>query len=518
MPRTGIGRDKAYRRMHRVPVNDADISLGRRDFLRILSGAGSLAAIAGWRPELLGGSDALLARSGPGIDGFHPLRLAPEAAPQGLTLKAAIGEADIGGGLRAPAWMLNESLPSPLLRVRRGEPFRVTLQNELPDELILHWHGVTPPEHSDGHPRLAVRRGMAYEYDFTLENRAGTYWYHSHTHHRTAKHTALGIGGMLIVEDEEEAALGLPSGEREIPLILQDRQLDAAGRPVHHYANLMAGYLGSEVFANGVRRPYLDCRSTLYRFRILNGSNARIFRLERSDRRPVVLIGNDGGLLERPVRLDSIDIAPAERVDLLIDLSDKRLGDEVTLRSRAFQILGGIEDLAPGSGAQGAPMDLLRLRIATRERAGERIPQELCRPVLPDPATAVRERTFRLETWMDQHTRTMVQHGIDGHTFAIDRVDIRVPFGETEIWSFVNDHKFAHPIHVHGTHFSVLSRTGGRGSVMPWEQGLKDTVLLHPSETVSVAVRFDAHRGLFPLHCHNLEHEDAGMMLNLLVE
>jgi FtsP/CotA-like multicopper oxidase with cupredoxin domain len=280
----------------------------------------------------------------------------------------------------------------------------------------------------------------------------------------------------------------------------------------------MAGYLGTEVFANGVRRPFLDCRAGLYRFRILNGSNARIFRLERSDRRPVVLIGNDGGLIERPVTLDSIDIAPAERADLLIDLAGTRVGEEVTLRSAGFRILGGNEDLSSGAGAQGAPMDLLRLRVVPGGSERRRVPETLSAPQAPDPAAAVRERTFELATWMDEHTRSMVYHGIDGHRFDLGRVDVRVPFGETEIWTFVNDNKFAHPIHLHGTHFRVLSRRGGRGTVMPWEQGLKDTVLLHPSETVSVAVRFGAHRGLFLLHCHNLEHEDAGMMLNVQVE
>jgi FtsP/CotA-like multicopper oxidase with cupredoxin domain len=100
----------------------------------------------------------------------------------------------------------------------------------------------------------------------------------------------------------------------------------------------------------------------------------------------------------------------------------------------------------------------------------------------------------------------------------MERIDEHVPFGATEVWSFVNDGHFAHVVHAHATHFQVLSRSGGRGQVMPWEGGLKDSVLLYPSETVRVGVRFDAHRGLFPLHCHMLEHEDIGMMLNILVE
>jgi FtsP/CotA-like multicopper oxidase with cupredoxin domain len=154
-------------------------------------------------------------------------------------------DVDLPGGLRqpeptappshriheAPGWLINGSLPSPLLRVRRGETFDVLLANGVPDPLILHWHGLTPPESADGHPRFAIKTHGVYQYRFTVDNRAGAYWYHSHSHMRIAKHTQLGIAGMILVEDEEEGALGLPSGEREIPLVLQDRQLDASGLP-----------------------------------------------------------------------------------------------------------------------------------------------------------------------------------------------------------------------------------------------------------------------------------------------
>jgi FtsP/CotA-like multicopper oxidase with cupredoxin domain len=500
-------------------MNRMGVPIARRDFLRVLSavGAGAFTAVGGAQPGLLQAS-ALLEGSRTRLDGMNPLRLAPERVPDGLTLTAAEGLADFGGGGGTAAWMLNDSMPSPLLRVRRGNPFRVSLRNNLPQELILHWHGLTPPEHSDGHPRFAVRTGGSYEYAFAVENRAGTYWYHSHTDHRTGMHTALGIGGLLIVEDEEEDALGLPGGDREIPLILQDRQIDEAGHPVHNYSNLMAGYLGTEVLANGIRQAYLDCRTELYRFRVLNGSNARIFRVERSDKRPLVLIGNDGGLLDRPVTLDFIELGPAERIDLLVDLRDTAVGEEIDLRSRAFRIPGGSEDIGAGVELQGVPMNLLRLRIVQRTRDRTVIPDRLCAPTVPDPAAAVGERTFQLSTWLDESTKSMLFHGINDHSFQLNRVDERVPFGETEIWSFVNDNQFAHPIHLHGTHFKVLSRSGGRGAVMPWESGAKDTVLLYPTETVKVAVRFSAHRGLFLLHCHNLEHEDVGMMLNVLVE
>jgi FtsP/CotA-like multicopper oxidase with cupredoxin domain len=450
---------------------------------------------------------------------WNPIRQMEGGTPSGLTLRAAPGTAAIGGGVESPAWMLNGSLPSPLIRIRQGERFRVTLDNQLPDDLILHWHGLTPPEHSDGHPRLAVPRGGRYDYDFPVENRAGTYWYHSHTHWRTAKHTALGIGGMLLVEDDEERALGLPAGEYEIPIILQDRKLDAEGRITYSDPTLTGGQTGSEPFGNGIRRPYLDVERAVYRLRILNGSNARIFRLERSDGGPMVLIGNDGGLLERPVTLTWMDISPAERADLVFDLTGVRPGEVITLRSREFRV-PGMFDTIPGITAQGAPMDLLQLRVGERRGEPYRVPERLSTIVgAPDPAKAVRERKLHFGSTSEPMTRgEYFQHKLNHKAFAMDMVEYHVPFGETEIWTLSSDMMFSHPIHLHATHFRVLERTGGRGQVMPWEVGLKDTVLMQPDETVKIAVQFTAHRGLFLVHCHNLEHEDVGMMANLMVE
>jgi len=490
--------------------------VSRRDFLRISSAGGGAALAFGGVPGLMSGWSADAAGADALNGERYPLRMAPEVHPNGLQIVAAPGTADIGGGLRAPVWMLNESIPSPLIRARTGDRFDVRMVNQLPDPLILHWHGITPPEVADGHPRFAVREGRTFRYQFDIENRAGTYWYHSHTHGKVAKHTHRGIGGLFLVEDDEEAALGLPSGEREIPLILQDRRVDAAGLPVYADVNLMEGHVGEVPFGNGVRHPYLEVDTGLYRFRVLNGSNARIFRLERSDGRPMVLIGNDGGLLERPERLTYLDMGPGERADLLLDFSDLRVGEQVSLRSGSFALDGLVIELG-APNIHEVPMELLQIRVVREGREGGRIPETLSVVKGPDPANAVRERSFKFVFLRDPMSRSMETHHINGMQYEMDRIDERVPFGQTEIWSFVNDDWFAHPIHLHATHFRVLSRTGGRGQVMPWEKGLKDTVLVHPKETVRVAVHFDAHPGLFLLHCHNLEHEDLGMMLNIMV-
>jgi len=444
------------------------------------------------------------------VDGRNRLRLAPEVAPTALSLTAAAGMANIGS-TSAAAWMINGSLPSPLIRTRRGDRFRVTMHNQLPQELILHWHGLTPPEASDGHPRFAVPSGGRYEYDFEVRDRAGAYWYHSHTHMHTGEHTYKGIAGLVLVHDADEEALGLPSGARELPLILQDRRLDATGAPVYSNTGpaMMAGVMGPEPFVNGVHKPFVDVDTALYRLRVLNGSNARIFRLARSDEQPFTLVGGDGGLRSQPVMLPSLDLAPAERADILLDLRGLAVGTRVMLRSLPFTIGGGMGFMG-GANLQGQALDLLEFRVTRQVTDSTLAPTALPAVSLPNPALAVRERSFVFESFQMNHT-------INGREFLMTRDDVLVPFGDTELWSFENASGMPHPVHLHATHFRVVSRTGGRGQIFPWETDLKDTVLLHPFETVRVAVRFTAERGLFLLHCHNLEHEDMGMMANVRI-
>lgn len=497
------------------------MALSRRDFLS-LSGRSALlagsAALGGAKADafLKAGRRFALPRSA-----LNPLPAMPEASPAGLLLRAAEGTADAGGGVVTKVFALNGSVPSPMLRTRRGETFDVKLENRLKSELILHWHGLTPPEAADGHPRYAVPSGADYHYRFTLAERPGLYWYHSHTHMKVSEHTFKGIGGLILVEDPKEEALGLPSGEREIPLILQDRQVDERGRPEYpdQGYGYMGGYMGPEAFGNGVHQPFLELDSALYRFRVLNGSNARTFRLERSDGRPLVVIGNDGGLLDRPYTVPTIDFAPAERLDLLLDLSDVPVGRSVWLRSAPFDMPPDSQEIRGFGARQGDPIDLVELRVTRKVGEPVRIPEALAPVPGPDPAASVKERRFKWGSDRDYWTRSMMQHQINGKIYEMDRIDFTVPFGQTEIWTFQNDGRYAHPIHIHSTHFRVVSRTGGRNQVFPWESGgLKDTVLMLPGETVKIAVSFTAQRGLFLLHCHNLEHEDAGMMMNFAVE
>jgi len=456
--------------------------------------------------------------------GSEPLHRPATVSPDGLTLVAR--ETFLSSrGVQSPIWTFGEGPVGPTLEARRGDRARILLRNELPEPTIVHWHGFRPPEAADGHPRFAVQPGESYHYDFVIDEPAGLYWYHPHPHHRTAIQTYYGMAGLILVRDEVEDRLGLPSGEREIALIVQDRQLDAEGRilyaPRGH--DLMEGYLGAVPFVNGIRSPVEEVAADLYRLRIVNGSNARILRLALSTGDPLVVVGGDAGLLPEPVELPYVDFGTAERVDVLVDFSRLSTGSRVTLKSLPFQAGGMMGGMGMGRGgmggmrgmggmglAQGAEMDLVEFVVAG---TAARPPRNNFSPPSFDrlaPQSASRRRTFRFES-------AMMRHGINGRGFELENVDEHVPLGATEIWEFVNDSPFPHSVHVHATHFQLLSRTGGRADILPWERGGKDTVLVMPEERVEVIARFDRHPGIFLIHCHNLEHEDMDMMLNFRV-
>jgi FtsP/CotA-like multicopper oxidase with cupredoxin domain len=436
------------------------------------------------------------------------------------------------------AWSLNNSLPAPTLRFRQGDMANIMLRNELSESTILHWHGLDVPESADGHPRYAIAPGATYDYRFRVKDRPGLYWYHPHTHQRTAAQTYKGMAGLIVIEGAEEDALPLPSEASTIPLVLQDRRVGEAG-PFDYRPGMgpdvMYGYLGDTPYANGQTGAAIDVSRGVHRLRILNASNARILDLGLSTGAAMTLIGTDGGLLPSAVSVTRMLMGTGERADLLVDFSDYPPGTRVVLRTHAFTIpgmmgmgmggpgggmgrgrmggmgRGGMGGMGMGGPSQGMEMDLVEFVVA--ETPGEEarpLPSNLSTPAGPLPNADSRRRTFRFESGMMQHT-------INGRSFVMDRTDVEIRRGETQVWSLENLTGLPHPVHVHVGQFRVLSRTGGRASIMPWETGLKDTVLVLPGETVQIAVRFEEYPGLFLMHCHNLEHEDAGMMMNFRV-
>ena len=234
---------------------------------------------------------------------------------------------------------ISDSYLGPVLRLRKGQKVRIHFNNELPEESILHWHGLHVPAEMDGHPQYAVGNGQTYIYEFEVRNRAGTYWYHPHPHGRTGPQVYAGMAGFLLVSDDDEDAANLPSGEYDIPLVIQDRRFSDDDQLVYMGNGMMdqmMGFLGDELLVNGKPNFTLPAATRAYRLRLLNGSNSRIYKLGWEDGSPFPVIGTDGGLLEKPVERPYITLAPAERVEIWVDFSDKARGTELKMVSLPF--------------------------------------------------------------------------------------------------------------------------------------------------------------------------------------
>ncbi len=420
------------------------------------------------------------------------LKIPPTVSPSNLPLGAAPATLDIGGG-NSSVLAYNGYFPGPTIRAYRGDSANIHVTNGLAaQETTVHWHGMVVPHEADGHPLDAFAPGASYDYQFLINQRACLNWYHPHPHMLTGEQVCLGLAGAFIVNDAEEAALKagpdpkLPPDTHEVPLIVRDANFDRAGNLTYNPTS--SGFLGKIPLVNGTRDPKLEVETAVYRFRVLNGANARVFRLALGNGAAFTVIGNDGGLLETPAPATQIEFGPGERLDLLVDFRNLPDGTKVMLL-----------DL-------NARWDLLEFVVTRQISGGGSVPTGTLSTIaqLANPAVS---RFFSF----DGMSR------INGKRYDLNRIDFRVPLHQTELWRFTTNGNAPHPVHVHGASFQVQTRNGGRGVVFPWECGWKDTVLLLDGETVDVLIRFDAYTGVYLLHCHKLEHEDMGMMSNFEV-
>ncbi len=508
----------------------------RRDVLRLMS-LSSLAGIARSAQ-----AQAVPPASSPGQ---APPRTAAVMPDVEFTLTAAPGEVSLLPGATTRVWRFTgrlikgpadtlQTLPGsylgPVIRLRRGQQVRIHFVNQLAEDSIVHWHGLDVPEKADGHPRLAIGHGEEYVYDFEVTNRAGTHWYHPHPHMRTGPQVYQGLAGLVLVGDPEEDALKLPSGDAELLCVLQDRRFDARNQLVYQGGGMMEmmnGFLGDRLLVSGALQPTREVDAAWHRVRLLNGSNARIYKLAWSQDVSMTVIGGDGGLLERPLPRRTLTLAPGQRADVLVDLTRVAPGTEVHLDSLAFPAadtgrVGMMGNTAPVPS--GASLRAMTLRPRVRPGAAFKVPERLS---TFDSAWAPRaEAKVRSVPLMFRQ----MQWSLGGRTFSMDMEEVAaeetVARGSTHVWEFANQPngmgmEMAHPMHIHGRQFRVLDRTGGRATNALREgivdEGWTDTVLVLPGETVRVQVTFTHHPGLYLYHCHILEHEDMGMMRNFRV-
>jgi spore coat protein A len=432
---------------------------------------------------------------------LSPVRVDGSTDHYEITQRPALLE--ILPGLRTAAWTYGGSFPGPTIVSHSGRRAVVRHRNELPYPVVVHLHGGHTPAASDGYPMDMVMPRMpgmdhARDYEYPMKQRAATLWYHDHSMGRTGGNVWRGLAGFHLVHDDEEEALPLPKGDRDIPLMITDRSFAEDGSMAYPdmHDGFMNGVLGDVILVNGAPWPVLRADPVRYRLRLLNASNARRYRL-RLDPQPsggggLVQIGSDGGLLERPVAHDVLEVAPAERFDVIVDFGRYRPGTRVRLVNTL------------GDGGAG---DVMRFDVVGSGRDESVIPAFLSSGVPRiDPGRAVRTRTFLFSQSRDGNWT------INDQSYRPGRALARPRLGDVEIWRFITD--FHHPVHVHLDPFQVLSRnTGGPGA---YDAGWKDTVDVRPSEAIAVATKFTDYAGSYLLHCHNLEHEDMAMMADFV--
>jgi blue copper oxidase len=387
------------------------------------------------------------------------------------------------------------SILGPTLIGRQGANLSVNLTNQLSEGTNLHWHGLEVPVDQDGLPENGVQPGESRQYSFPISNRAGMYWYHPHVMGTTAKQAYQGLAGLIILRDAEEF---------ELPLVIQDKKNTSTYNPTQ--VEVMDGFLGSEIYVNGILSPYKSVKRGTYRLRLLNGSNARVYNFAFDDRRIFNVIGSDGGLLPSGQKVKQLLLGPGERADLLVSFSQDKSGNTPYLVSQSFT----------GGGAQGKQdFKILKFLILDSTGLDYTLPAGLSLfNKFTGPSAS---RNFLLDMTMKMNSGKMGIHTINGQSYNSARIDIHVKAKSLESWTFKNNTNEIHPVHIHGVQFYMANRVGSR-TIQPMETGWKDSFVLLQGESATVEIRFGTELGRHLFHCHNLEHEEDGMMLQYLLE
>ena len=452
-----------------------------------------------------------------------------------------------GLGAPVPSTGISSSYLGPVVRVRSGDtvPFRV--ENRLDEETTLHWHGLLIPSDVDGGPHNTIKPGGVWTPELKINQPAATHWFHPHPHGNTAKQVYSGLAGMMIVSDGGDRDRGLPDtyGVDDIPLVLQDKRFGRNGAPVYEptMMDVMHGFHGDTLVVNGAIAPVANVPAGFVRLRILNAANARNFDLRFSDRRPFYVVGSDAGLLPEPVEVRNLVIAPGERYEVLVNFADGRTVELVTGPDTHLGMGPGMMMRMGRPGGTGVTQTFMRFRPdPTSKAAITRLPKGLTKLASPNPKAAVARRTLVLNPMMGMgmgmgrgmgmgmmgmrgqqsdaatpagnaghdHAAAAQMMGINGRPFDMHRIDFTTKLGTLEIWD-IRSAAMAHPFHIHGVSFRILSNNSRPPS--PAQAGWKDVVLVE--DRAEVLIRFDhpaPAKMPFMYHCHILEHEDHGMM------
>lgn len=535
----------------------------RRDFIKLAALYSGIASLPAWSQQ--------------GFTASRPALPVPEILQPDVRgvyrLNLQQGKSQFLPGVNTTTWGINGNLLGPVLRLRRGKSVGVIVSNTLPDASTVHWHGLEIPGDADGGPQAMIAPGAHREISFKVDQQAATCWFHPHPHQTSGYQVAMGLAGMVLIEDDESDKLQIPSrwGVDDIPLILQDKRLNAAGQ-IDYQLDVMTaavGWFGQHMLTNGVIYPQHGVSRGWLRLRLLNGCNARSLRLATSDQRPLYVIASDGGFLPEPVKVAELPMLMGERFEVMVDCSDGKPFDLVTLPVSQMGMT-----LAPFD----QPVPVLKIQ-PTLTQSGGMLPDTLISlPALPSiEGLPTRWLQLMMDPQLDQQgmqalmkrygqgamggmsmdhgsskdamasmpgmptqghgAMASMDHGsmsgmsmpqahfdfmhgnmINGKAYDMNHPSFEVKQGQYERWTLSGEgDMMLHPFHIHGTQFRILSENGQ--PVAKHRQGWKDTVRVEGGRS-EVLVRF-AHladkQHAYMAHCHLLEHEDTGMMLSFTV-
>jgi spore coat protein A, manganese oxidase len=460
---------------------------------------------------------------------FKHAAMPPTAACDYYEVVMKPGVQEIIPGMLTTIWGFNGIYPGPTFMAPRNRTSVVRFVNRVMDITSTHYHGGHTPPDSDGVPMLSFAPvsviapgGLqgSRTYVFPNDNPfPATLWYHDHGEDVTAVTVYKGLAGMFLLtpnESDEDATIRsieaqLPSGygRYDIPMVFQDRQFKADGSL--EYNNFEHdGFLGDKFLVNGVIQPYMPVARRKYRFRWLNGSNARQYEFFLSTGDKYFVIGSDGGLLPQAGEVTSLRVAPAERYEVVIDFSRYPVGSRVYLLNCLQQTTGrGPEDVN-----MDACTPIVEFRIARDEDDPSTIPVDL----QPDIARYIRDHLTERPGLQVQNTDIRLERGdgawqINGRFYNPFRVDVVERLWTHSTWTLFNvSGGWSHPLHIHDEEFAVIARNGRPPAIH--ESGLKDVFNIGPVENVKVAAYWTGEQniGQYVFHCHNLEHEDMRMM------
>jgi spore coat protein A, manganese oxidase len=434
-------------------------------------------------------------------------------------LKMRHGWADMVPGMRARVFGYDGQVPGPIIRVRRGRRSIIRFRNQLPPlnpvggndfTTSVHLHGSASLPEYDGYASDITAPGAYKEYRYPNFQPARTLWYHDHGVHHTAQNVYAGLFSQYQMHDPAEREL-LPQGEFDVPLMIGDIMFNANGQ-VAYDDNSTSGLWGDVIHVNGKPWPVMRVKRRVYRFRVLDVSISRSYRLRLSNGDPMTVVATDGGLMPRSREVSEFRIATAERYEVLIDFSRYRPGQRIVL-----------QNLSNDNNRDFDHTDKVMTFVVTdapfskRDATWRRIPDTLenSHVMRLRPSQATRERTLRVErkggfwtingqTWDD----------VIASNFQLLAANPRL--NAVEIWNLENHSGgWFHPLHIHLVDFKILSRNGR--PPFDFERGPKDVAYIGEGEKVRVIAQFGPHRGRYMVHCHNLPHEDHDMMVQFAV-